>query len=245
MKNFLLVLQFLTIFPVPVKTPVQKEDFGKCLLYFPLAGLVIGIILALTSHILSFMPALVKSAAILATSAVITGAIHLDGFADSCDGFYAGANKDKTLEIMRDSHIGTIAVVSLALLLLLKFSLIASMPDDLLVKALILTAVFSRWAQSLACISGVYARQEGKAKYFVEFADKKDIFIGAAFTLCLFILLMGIKGCVLFFISTASIFLFLRYANSRIGGVTGDTIGATNEIAEVLSLFCFVAAYYL
>ena len=81
-----------------------------------------------------------------------------------------------------------------------------------------------------------YARDEGKAKYFIEYAKKSDMFIGALFTLLLNWLLMGVKGVILFVILLAVIFLFIQYVKRKIGGMTGDTIGATNEIAEATAL---------
>lgn len=238
-KRFLIALQFLTILPVKVKSKIMGEDFGKSLLYFPIIGALIGVILAVAAVFFGFLPNMVKAVLILITSVILTGGIHLDGFADTCDGFYGNRPKEKVLEIMRDSRIGVMAVAGLVTLLLLKFSLIASLPNEVLWKALIVMAVFSRWTQGLACGNSVYARKEGKAKYFIEYASKRDVFIGGLFSLALFILLMQIKGIILFLVSAPMIFLFLQYIKKKIGGMTGDTIGAASEVAEVLILLFF------
>jgi len=244
-RRFIIALQFLTILPVSVKSAPEKKDFGASILYFPLAGLLIGVFLALVALFLSFLSPIVRSTLLILASTAITGGIHLDGFADTCDGFYAGAGKEKILEIMRDSRIGTIAVIWVAILLLLKFSILAALPDGLLIKALVLSALFSRWAQGFACAGGVYARREGKAKYFIEYCSAADVLIGGVFSLCLFILLAGVTGVVIFFSAAGAVSLLLFYINKKIGGTTGDTIGAVSEIAEVIILICVVAAYSL
>ena len=183
LRKGLIALQFLTIFPVKIsaeggsapdgKSDIKEKDFGASLLYFPLVGLLIGLILALSAFLLFPLPGIIKGATILIISIIITGGIHLDGFADTCDGFYGNKPKEKILEIMKDSHIGAMGVIGIVSLLLLKFSLIASFNERLLWKALILMVVFSRWVQVMACFSASYARQEGKAKYFLEYATKK------------------------------------------------------------------------
>ena len=243
MKLFLIALQFLTILPIKIpagggsapggKSEINEKDFGRSLLYFPLVGLLIGLLLVGSVFLFSFLPLLLKSALILIFSIIITGGIHLDGFADTCDAFYGNRPKEKILEIMRDSRIGVMGAIGIFSLLLLKFGIIASLSDALLWKALILMAVFSRWAQVLACFDSSYARQEGKAKYFIEYATKKELFIGFFFTLALFCLLSKLKGLILFFTSLLPTFLFLQYIKKRIGGMTGDTIGALSEFAEV------------
>jgi len=239
MERFLIALQFLTVTPIRLRRKIQDADFGAAVSYFPLVGLFIGVLLAAAAFLCSPLPVLVKSALILFFSAFITGAIHLDGFADTCDGFYGAKSREKILEIMRDVHIGTIATVAVTILLIFKFASFASMRGPLLYKALIASAVFSRWAQSLACVSGSYARREGKAKYFVEYARKKEIFVWGPLCFLLFMIMMRLEGAVIFLLALGVVYLFLRYAERRISGVSGDTIGAASEISEVLILLLF------
>jgi len=235
-KRFLAALQFLTILPVKIKSEIKERDFGASLLYFPVVGLLIGLLLSLCALSFSFLPALVKSAMILILSIFITGGIHLDGFADTCDGFYGNKSGEKILEIMRDSRIGAMGVIGIASLLVLKFSVIATLPEGFLWKILIVLPVFSRWAQGFACHAACYVRREGKAKYFMEYSRRRDVIIGGIFTLGLLVLLMSLKGFILFFVSLIPVFLFLYYTKRRIGGMTGDTIGALNEITEACLL---------
>jgi len=236
MKKFLIALQFLTILPFNIKGKIEEGDFGKSLAYFPIVGLLIGLFLASVAYISAFLPPLVVSILILIVWIVITGGIHLDGFADTCDGFYGGRPKEEILKIMRDSHIGAMGVAGIAMLLLFKFAILSSIRPEDLWKVLIMTTVSARWSQVLACSVSEYARDEGKAKYFIKYAKKTDMFMGALFTLILNWFLMGAKGVILFALLSAVISLFIQFVKRKIGGMTGDTIGATNEIAEATAL---------
>ncbi|NQT23187.1 MAG: adenosylcobinamide-GDP ribazoletransferase, partial [Candidatus Omnitrophica bacterium] len=144
---------------------------------------------------------------------------------------------EKVLEIMKDSRIGVMGVTGVTCLLLLKFALIAEMPNAALWRALILMVVFSRWIQVLACYKSNYVRKEGKAKYFIEYNSKNEFLIGGAFTVILFTLLMGMVGLILFAISLVPVLMFISYSKRKIGGMTGDTVGAVSEIAEGCVLF--------
>ena len=243
MKNFFIALQFLTILPIRIKSEIKEKDFGRSLVYFPVVGALIGLMLASILLVLSFLPHLVVVALILIVLIVITGGIHLDGFADTCDGFYGSRPKEKILEIMRDSHIGTMGVIGVICLLLLKFTLLINIPREILWKSLIAMTLFARWSQVLACFSSNYSRREGKAKYFIEYAGWRELLIGSLFTVISFLLLMKIEGLILFILSLVLILLFINYVKRKIGGMTGDTIGATNELAEVAVIF-FLVVYH-
>lgn len=245
MKRFLIAMQFLTILPLDINGNLKKEDMGRSLAYFPIAGLLLGLFLAGVACISAPLPPLVMSVLILAAWTVMTGGIHLDGFADTCDGFYGKRSKEEVLRIMRDSRIGTMGAAGIAMILLIKFAALSSIRPEGLWKVLIITMVFARWSQVFACATSGYARDEGKAKYFIEYAKKSDMFIGALFTLILNWFLAGAKGVILFVLSAATVFLFVQYAKRKIGGMTGDTVGATNEIAEAaVLLFSLILSDY-
>jgi adenosylcobinamide-GDP ribazoletransferase len=240
MQHFLIALQFLTIFPVKIKSQIENKSFGRSLAYFPVVGALVGLIAASISLVSHFLPYLVTMALILIILIVITGGIHLDGFADTCDGFYGSRPKEKILEIMRDSHIGTMGVIAVVCLLLLKFTLLLSIPRESLWRVVIAMTIFARWSQVAACCFSSYSREEGKAKNFIGHAGWKELSIGGLFTVISLLWLMKIKGLSLFLLSVAMISLFITYAKRKIEGMTGDTIGATSEIAEVSIIFFFI-----
>lgn len=232
MKRLLIALQFLTILPFNIRKEIGAQDYGRSLIYFPAVGIIIGSALSVVSLSCGFLPVPVVAAIVLIASVLISGALHLDGFADTCDGFYGSKPKEETLRIMRDPRIGVMGVVGVTLLLLLKFSLIISLPRDVLWRSLIMICGFARWVQTIGCLVP-YARNEGKAEAFIKYARKKDIVIAGLFTIFVSCTLFGLKGIAIFFTSLIPALLFIHYAKARIGGMTGDTIGAVNEIAEV------------
>jgi adenosylcobinamide-GDP ribazoletransferase len=236
-KRFLVALQFLTVLPVRIRSEIAPEDFGRSLRYFPLIGLLLGLALSGAALLLSFLPHPVTAVLILTMSIVLTGGIHLDGFADTCDGLGGLRPKEKILEIMRDSRVGVMGVTGLFCLLSLKGVLIASMPPGILWKLLILMTVLARWSQVLVCCTSSYARAEGKARYFVEYAGRRDFFAAGLLTVVVFLFLAQLRGLVLLSLSLLPLLLFITYVKRRIGGVTGDVIGAASEIGEVAVLF--------
>ncbi len=237
MKHFLIALQFLTILPIKISSRVSDKDLGRSLLYFPIAGLVIGLLLAITVSIFGFLPNLVKAAIVLIVSAIVTGAMHLDGLADTCDGFYVSGPKERVLEIMRDSSLGAMGMVGLVCILLLKFTLITAISKNILWKSLIMMAVFSRWCQVLACYVSRYARVEGKGRAFVRYDSAREFLVASLFIILIFLFLIGINGLILLAFSVLPIIYLITYIKYRIGGMTGDTIGAVNECAEAVFLF--------
>src|SRR5262249_23936482 len=124
---FLLALHFLTILPLPQTLKVKDNDLARSVGYFPLIGVMLGVLSA-GVYVIAFrwtglVPALMTS---VISTIILSGALHLDGFADLCDAFYAGKNKEHILAIMKDSHVGAMAVVGLICLLALKFTFLSA-----------------------------------------------------------------------------------------------------------------------
>ncbi len=233
MKRFLTAVQFLTVLPIRIRSEITEEDLGGSLLYFPVAGMLIGLLLSAAAILFNFLPDPVAGALVLTASVVITGGIHLDGFADTCDGFCAPRSGQEILKIMRDSRIGVMGVLGIVCLLLIKFTLIISVQRDILWKVLVVMAVFARWSQVLACSMSSYARREGKAKWFIEYDSRKELFVGSLLTAALSTLLLHLTGVILLAASLPPVLILIHYLKSRIDGMTGDTVGAVSEVAEV------------
>ena len=238
MKTLLIALQFLTIFPVRIKGMLKEKELAASLAYFPLAGLFIGVLSWLVFFCLSrFLSAPSAVMIALAVSVFSSGGMHLDGLADTADGFYAGKDKEHTLLIMRDSRIGAMGVIAIVLVLLLKFSLLTGLSLDAAGKALIMMHVYSRWSMVLACYRLDYARAEGKAGAFMRYASKKELIAAGAVCLSVFIAAGGMKGIAVFLSALVPVFGFMRLSQKKINGMSGDTLGALNEIAELSVLF--------
>lgn len=243
MKKFLIALQFLTILPIRIPGRIKEEETAASIAYFPLAGLVIGLILAATVFVFGFLPPAVTIALVIASSILLTGGLHLDGFADTCDGFYAGRTKERRLQIMRDPHIGTMGAIAIIILLLLKFTILLNLPKQILWRTLVIMPLFAKFWLVLACYKSRYAREEGKAKLFIGKSRARTVLITGILTLGLSFALGGVKAIIAYVFSSICLFLFMNYIKKRIGGMTGDTAGAINETAETLLIFFILIAW--
>jgi len=242
MRDFLRALSFLTILPVSQVPYSEGKDLARSMAFFPMVGLLIGLLLSLGHYFLSFL--FPKSLVIWFTIgllAFITRGLHLDGFADTIDGLASGGKKEKILEVMRDSRIGAFGVLSLIFLIGAKYFALDQISNSLIPQSLILMAVMGRNSVVLTCYRSPYARsEEGLAKPFTENLRVREMVISLTSAIGIAFLLMGVKGILvvigigLFSLGYRSFFI------KRLGGVTGDVLGAANELAELLCLILLV-----
>ena len=240
MRSLINAIGFLSI--LPGSAPAKEADMGRSLRYFPAAGFIISLTGVLAVYISGGLPGPVRAVIALITLTIITGAIHIDGFADTCDGLYGGKDKEGILRIMRDSHLGTMGVLGLVLLILFKFSILATLSTAASAKMIIVSCVFSRWTQVASCVLYPYARAEGKAASFIKYASRKELIYATLFALGLIAAFLGVAGLFVFAAALVPVFLFMNYIRMRIGGQTGDTIGAVSELGEtaiMLSLLIY------
>lgn len=233
----ILAIQFLTIIPVKMKNSPNKADFSRAVVFFPVVGFIIGTILAIANMFLSpiFQTRLVNVVLIVLLT-ILTGGLHSDGLADTVDGLSAGKSKEKTLEIMRDSHIGTMGVLSLICVFFLKVSLLEVIPASMKSVALMAMPVSSRWSMLIPMCFFPYARPEGKAKSFFEGINIRLFLTATIVMLIPVIFLLNFKGLYILFIIALITLLLAKLISKRIGGITGDVLGAICEINEVLFL---------
>ena len=240
-RSFLIALQFLTQIPVRISAQPSERDIGNSLLYYPLVGLIIGLILIVSGEILDGVSPLVAAALVLTVWVVLTGGLHLDGLADSADAWIGGmGNQEKTLLIMKDPDCGPAAIVAITLVLLLKFTAIHALFITGNLSTLFFTLILSRTALLLLLLTTKYVRADGLgsslAKYQPRFISKVVITV-----ISLLVILAGGYDGILLLISVLIIFLILRFLMfRRIGGTTGDTAGALVEISETLLLLVVV-----
>ena len=240
MKAFLIALQFLTRLPTPNYAQLQPKEIGQSVLYYPLVGLIIGAILASTDSILAFLPANILAAILLLLSVLINGALHLDGLADSADAWLAGGDKTRALKIMNDPHVGTAGVVAIVLLLLLKYALlntIIATPHFLL---FVLLPVIARTVPLFIMLTMAYANPQGIAKNMVLHLPKQAS-IGILITVLILTLLFNALATLVLLLGLLPLIVLMK---KRLGGFTGDTLGALVEISEVLFLFGMILYVY-
>lgn len=237
-QAFLVALQFLTIFPVKLNSPVSSAVMGRSLVFYPLVGLLLGVVLIAIELLWSAQDTLVSAALILTLWVVLTGGLHLDGLADSSDAWLGGlGDKARTLAIMKDPACGPTGVLALLLVLLLKFVAIVALIDTQQSLALLWAVLLARTAVPLLFLTTPYQREQGLGSAMRTAMSKDAVRKMLLITAAAAVLLGGI-GVVLV---TLFVFLLLRYLmERRLGGFTGDTAGAMIELLETTVLLFFV-----
>ncbi len=230
-------LQFLTILPIPAA--VSEEDMKQSLAWFPAAGFVCGAgagLVFLAAHGLGFPATMAGLLAVLALSG-FNGFFHADGVADTADGFWSARPLEQVLEIMRDSRIGTMGVIGLFAVLGLKWSALSTLgPVDGL-RTLIVAAAVARSAQVITMGMAPYARKEGGlASVFLAEHAPHRIAIAAISGLLIAAAFGGTAGITGLLAAVAAALGFNVFCMKKIGGITGDTLGALTEITETIVL---------
>lgn len=241
MRGFLIALTFLTRIPLPApRVEVTSVEFEQSYRYYPLVGLFIGLFLWLSAKFLSsYFPPLVLGAIVLCTELALTGGLHLDGYMDSMDGLLSARKPERILEIMKDSQVGAHACMALFGLLLLKFTLLASLTPAKFSIVLVMP-MLSRWVFQIGIIGFPYARPNGLGKgihetaHWTPFLVMGSIVLGISFYLTGYAGLIAFGGCII-------VTTILAYrVSSLLGGLTGDLYGAFIELSEVV---CLLAAF--
>ncbi len=236
--GFWAALQFLTIFPTPLRHKVTAKTSSQSLTYFPLVGLILGgILLGLHYGLILVLPSSVVNALLIIALVILTGAHHLDGFIDTCDGVIAGKSKKERLAIMSDTKVGAFGIVGVVLLLLLKYVSLSSAP---ILPALLLMPTLSRWAMVSIIFTFPYAKRYGMGLAFKQGANWQRLTIATIISLIAAVALLKLLGLVLMAAVWLIAFGIASSFRSRLGGLTGDNYGAINEISEVLLLLLII-----
>lgn len=233
---FLNALMFFTRIPCPRNLEYSEEIMSKALRYYPLTGFIVAAITAGVLWLALFIiPVPVAVILALLVSVLLTGAFHEDGLADFVDGFGGGYSRERILEIMKDSRIGTYGTIALILLFALKITALITLPVEKLPAVIIAAFCASRVFLSLLVRTSSYARKnEGKAyfsRYGIDWKSIVIIFITGFIPMILFNYRFVILYTVLSLIFLAA---FRHYIHRRIGGFTGDTLGAVQQITELI-----------
>ncbi|RDY22779.1 adenosylcobinamide-GDP ribazoletransferase [Romboutsia maritimum] len=244
MKRFISILQFMTRIPINIDTGFD-EEFHKTIVYFPLVGFVLGILMFLVGYVCNYVfEPLICSVLITLSSVILTGGLHIDGLGDTFDAIYSYRDKEKMLEIMKDSRLGTNSLLAIVFLILLKVSFIYSIINAGYLWMIIFMPVTSRLGVILMTYKTKSPREKGMGNLFIGKATKKMFITAILYT----ILLIVVLGKMLFLapniailkmlISIFIIFLFnelfKRHIYKKIDGVTGDILGCTIELGEVI-----------
>lgn len=244
LRPFLIALQFLTRLPVRFRTAPTPEQSGRSLLYYPLVGLIIGLLLVATAWALADAPALLRAALVLTVWVAVTGALHLDGLADSADAWIGGhGDRDKTLRIMKDPACGPMGVVVLVLVLLIKFAALHALTATSDWTVLVLAPLLARTALPLLFLTTPYVRPGGLGATLAAHLPRRTAMVVVTLIAVAVPLAAGSRGFWLLAV-TAAVFLLLRaLMRHRLHGTTGDTAGALVELVETAALVTATQVY--
>lgn len=244
MKAFRLALTFLTVLPAgpAVSAEQPQATFSASRAYFPMVGLLLGALTAGLDVLLRLaLPPTLTAALLLVALTVATRAFHIEGFLDACDGLLGGQTPERRLEIMRDPHVGAFAVVGGVCLVLTKWGSLAALPPTLRLPVLLLFPCLSRWGMTLVMGLFPYARYQGLGVAFDPGHGRWQLVAAAATALAAGALLAGGLGLALVAVATGVAWLLGLWMRRLLGGLTGDTYGAINELVEVVVLVLAVA----
>ncbi len=250
MLPFLAALRFLTILPVPGTHRFDDATWGKATAWYPAVGLVLGAILAGLDWGLRWLfPEGVAAALLLVAWVALTGALHLDGFIDCCDGLLAPVQRERRLEILRDVHAGAFGIVGVALLLLVKYAALAALSGEIRLPSLLLVPTLARWCMTGAVLLYPYARAgPGLGQKAKTGAGRWQLVIatGTALLACALAWWAGLGWTALLPLLLAALagLLVAQWIQSRIGGLTGDAYGAICELTEAVGLLALAILAY-
>jgi adenosylcobinamide-GDP ribazoletransferase len=223
----------------------QHKDPSPSLLvgsaYFPLVGLLLGLLLwLLVLAFVPLVPQLALAGLLVVALVLLTGGLHLDGLMDTCDGLFGGVTRERKLEIMRDSRVGSFGVLAGVCALLLKFALFASLSEHSLPIALLLILPSARWAMVLALRIFPSARPTGLGATYQQAVTTERLVLASLITLAIVVSAGHWIGLIVWATTSATTLVLGFWITRSIGGLTGDCYGAIAEVAEVVALLVLV-----
>ena len=246
MKAFITALQFLTRIRVKNQTDLTAEDFGRSTKFFPVVGLILGIIYMLAAWCLIavFGWANLVTTVLLLLPIFLTGGLMLDGFMDTVDGVFSGRDRERVLEIMKDSRVGSFGVIALACLILVNWTALRDVQLLLIMTAMFVMPIIGRMAMVMAIACFPYARKEGMGKIFAAMADRKTILVAAGTTLVV-VVPWGQVATAALVVGLVFAWLLATWLSRQLGGLTGDTYGAIETLTETVVLLVFWGASWI
>ena len=235
MYHFITALEFLTRLRFSKRTEWHDDDFSRSVPYFPLVGLVMGLFMGAVNYGLVYVatPTLMRAVLLILAELVIIGALMYDGYMDTSDGVFSARDRERMLEIMKDSHVGSNAVIALVCLVLLKVAAYTCINPQKLSYALVAMFVATRTFMVLYIVNYPYARKTGIGHMFKAYA--KPIYTHIAFILCLAILWACGLNYIYLAAATFLICQFIaQFLTKQLGGLTGDTWGFLTECGFVI-----------
>lgn len=238
MISIIAAFQFLTISPTVIKRMFTSQEMGRAVAWFPLVGIVLGLLLYFVNYFAQLIfPVSVSAAITLFAWVIFTRAFHLDGFMDTCDGLFGGFTPERRMEIMKDSRMGAFGVAGGVLVLLTKYAALHASVNLFL--ALMLAATLGRFASPLVIYFFPYAREDGLGIEMKRNVGIKEVIVATLITGVVSFFVYNWMGFLLMLASAIIAFLIALYAMRLIPGLTGDIYGAVTTTVEMLVLIFF------
>ncbi|MFA5679328.1 MAG: adenosylcobinamide-GDP ribazoletransferase [Pseudomonas sp.] len=237
----LIALQFLTRLPIRLPGLPTPDENGRSLLWYPMVGLLLGLLLVLGYGLLDGVSVFVQAAILLSVWVWLSGGLHLDGLADTADAWVGGyGDRERTLAIMKDPACGPIGVITLVLVLLLKWAALVALLQEGHWVVLLLAPWLGRWMLPLLLFTTPYVRPGGMGHTLTEHMPRRSIPLLLAVN-ALAMLLCGWVGVMALLVTLLVGLVVRHYLRERLGGTTGDTAGALVELVELsVLLVCAV-----
>ncbi|NNG66984.1 adenosylcobinamide-GDP ribazoletransferase [Caldanaerobacter subterraneus] len=242
LKALILSIQFMTGIPIPINIDVKEDKIYKIASYFPVVGLLIGSILYIAYLLLKDLFSREIVMTFLAVlSYILTRGMHIDGLADTFDGLFSNKEREKILEIMKDSRLGTNGVLALVFMVILKILFLSDIRQSLLFSALLVSPVIARLSVVFSIAISKSARGgKGLGGLLLERAGLREFVIALLISTIAGYFVMPLKDlALLYVISLSFTYLISKYISKKIGGMTGDTLGAVNEFVELIAFIYF------
>ncbi|HVC31245.1 MAG TPA: adenosylcobinamide-GDP ribazoletransferase [Steroidobacteraceae bacterium] len=242
LTTLLAAIEFLTPLQLRRGHELDPAAIGRCSAFFPTVGLLLGLVLeGLDRGLSHVLPPAAEDAILVAALVLLSGGLHLDGLADSADGLFGGRTRERRLEIMRDSRIGSFGALALGLVLLLQWSALLGLASPWRTPALLLFPALGRCVMPVVICALPYARPEGLGVLFRRYIWPWPVPVAVASSLVLAVLLFGAGGVIL--VGAAVLFALLlgMAMAARLGGLTGDTYGALCELTQILVLLLILS----
>jgi adenosylcobinamide-GDP ribazoletransferase len=250
LKNLITAMQFLTIVTVKKEYQEEERSLARSIIYFPVIGFLIGFVLINADRLMLFsaLPQTIANMVLVALSVLITRALHIDGLADTLDGLMGGHDAPSRLAIMRDSRLGTAGALGIFFVLFFKYTALNNLFENEKAVALLTAPLLARWSQTLMLYNSKYGREDGLGKAFVGHLRASGMAAASALAIALsafVVVRQDVRSLVLFLCMICGVVILTLlgrwFAVRKLEGITGDAIGAVNELNEVFVLLLCVA----
>ena len=241
MAGLVLAARYLTILPLPGRRHAPPDRLGQAAVWFPVVGAALGLLLVVADRLTAYwFPPLLGALITVTLWKLLTGGLHLDGLADCLDGL-AGRDREHRLAIMRDSRIGSFGAMGLILFLMLELVAVAELRPTARWHVLLVAPAIARAAPPLLARLLPAARGEGQGAVFIAGVGTLSAVLAPVLAALMALAALGVAGLVATVAGLGAAVATARFVAGRLGGVTGDVLGASVEVAELATLLAVIA----